>query len=116
MFQTLPKVLTLWLEHASIVEQPFDPKRGDNEYEPSAPNCITITNEHFREFQKHSINQRKKSLDDMHSQLKKYLNRMPAALVMICFPFLHHILLTVLAVYNPSSSCGSHLSHQPYSL
>ena len=30
-FQTLPKLLTLWLEHASIVEQPIDPKRGDNE-------------------------------------------------------------------------------------
>jgi serine/threonine-protein kinase ATR len=31
VFQTLPKLLTLWLEHASIVEQPIDPKRGDNE-------------------------------------------------------------------------------------
>jgi hypothetical protein len=30
VFQSLPKVLTLWLEHASAVEQPFDPKRGDN--------------------------------------------------------------------------------------
>ncbi|KKA22075.1 Non-specific serine/threonine protein kinase [Rasamsonia emersonii CBS 393.64] len=64
VFQTLPKVLTLWLEHASVVDQPFDPKRGDNV-----------------EFQKHSMAQRKKSLDDMHSQLKKYLNRMPAALL-----------------------------------
>lgn len=32
VFQTLPKVLTLWLEHASVVDQPLDPKRGDNEY------------------------------------------------------------------------------------
>lgn len=31
VFQTLPKLLTLWLEHASIVDQPIDPKRGDNE-------------------------------------------------------------------------------------
>ncbi|EAA61621.1 hypothetical protein AN6975.2 [Aspergillus nidulans FGSC A4] len=30
VFQSLPKVLTLWLEHASTVEQPLDPKRGDN--------------------------------------------------------------------------------------
>ncbi|KAK2760373.1 serine/threonine-protein kinase M1 [Arachnomyces sp. PD_36] len=64
VYQTLPKVLTLWLEHAQMVDQPFDPKHGDNE-----------------KFQKHSINQRKKSLDDMHSQLKKYINRMPAALL-----------------------------------
>ncbi|KAL4888524.1 UVSB PI-3 kinase [Aspergillus ambiguus] len=64
VFQSLPKVLTLWLEHASTVDQPFDPKRGNNE-----------------EFQIHTLNQRKKSLDDMHSQLKKYVNRMPAALL-----------------------------------
>ncbi|GAB1209571.1 hypothetical protein APSETT445_008352 [Aspergillus pseudonomiae] len=32
VFQSLPKVLTLWLEHASTVDQPFDPKRGNNEY------------------------------------------------------------------------------------
>ncbi|KAJ9198046.1 hypothetical protein DTO164E3_5302 [Paecilomyces variotii] len=69
VFQTLPKVLTLWLEHASIVDQPFDPKRGDNE-----------------EFQKHSMSQRKKSLDDMHTQLKKYLNRMPAVLLFTILP------------------------------
>ncbi|KAN0073288.1 hypothetical protein V8E54_008508 [Elaphomyces granulatus] len=31
VFQTLPKILTLWLEHASVVDQPFDPKRGDND-------------------------------------------------------------------------------------
>ncbi|GAT25415.1 UVSB [Aspergillus luchuensis] len=31
VFQSLPKILTLWLEHASTVDQPFDPKRGDNE-------------------------------------------------------------------------------------
>ncbi|EAU37733.1 hypothetical protein ATEG_02771 [Aspergillus terreus NIH2624] len=64
VFQSLPKVLTLWLEHASTVDQPFDPKRGNNE-----------------EFQIHTLNQRRKSLDDMHSQLKKYVNRMPAALL-----------------------------------
>ncbi|PTU20188.1 hypothetical protein P175DRAFT_0502334 [Aspergillus ochraceoroseus IBT 24754] len=69
VFQSLPKVLTLWLEHASTVEQPFDPKRGDNE-----------------DFQAHTLNQRKKSLDDMHSQLKKYVNRMPSALLFTILP------------------------------
>ncbi|KAL4956177.1 hypothetical protein BDW69DRAFT_181790 [Aspergillus filifer] len=69
VFQSLPKVLTLWLEHASTVEQPFDPKRGDN-----------------ADFQRHTLNQRKKSLDDMHSQLKKYINRMPAALLFTILP------------------------------
>ncbi|KAL4939554.1 hypothetical protein BDV06DRAFT_34599 [Aspergillus oleicola] len=69
VFQSLPKVLTLWLEHASTVEQPFDPKRGDN-----------------ADFQTHTLNQRKKSLDDMHAQLKKYINRMPAALLFTILP------------------------------
>jgi serine/threonine-protein kinase ATR len=31
VFQALPKVLTLWLEHASSMEQPLDPQRGNNE-------------------------------------------------------------------------------------
>ncbi|KAL4877252.1 hypothetical protein BJY04DRAFT_230764 [Aspergillus karnatakaensis] len=62
VFQSLPKFLTLWLEHASAVSQPFDPKRGDNE-----------------DFQAHTLNQRKKSLDHMHAQVKKYINRIPAA-------------------------------------
>ncbi|RAK98040.1 protein kinase MEC1 [Aspergillus ibericus CBS 121593] len=69
VFQSLPKVLTLWLEHASTVDQPFDPMRGDNE-----------------EFQKHTLSQRKKSLDDMHAQLKKYVNRIPAALLFTILP------------------------------
>ncbi|KAE8348829.1 protein kinase [Aspergillus coremiiformis] len=69
VFQSLPKVLTLWLEHASTVDQPFDPKRGNNE-----------------DFQIHTLNQRRKSLDDMHSQLKKYVNRMPGALLFTILP------------------------------
>ncbi|GIK07921.1 serine/threonine-protein kinase M1 [Aspergillus viridinutans] len=69
VFQSLPRILTLWLEHAATVDKPFDPKRGDNE-----------------EFQTHTLNQRKKTLDDMHSQLKKYLNRMPAALLFTILP------------------------------
>ncbi|KAL4869315.1 hypothetical protein BDV12DRAFT_185211 [Aspergillus spectabilis] len=69
VFQSLPKILTLWLEHASTVGQPFDPKRGDNE-----------------DFQAHTLNQRRKILDDMHSQLKKYVSRMPAALLFTILP------------------------------
>ncbi|KAF4759666.1 hypothetical protein HAV15_007320 [Penicillium sp. str.  len=70
VFQTLPKLLTLWLEHASIVEQPIDPKRGDNE-----------------DFQKHTQAQRKKSLDEMHAQLKKFIDkRLQAALLFTILP------------------------------
>ncbi|KAK2737122.1 serine/threonine-protein kinase M1 [Myotisia sp. PD_48] len=69
VFQTLPKVLTLWLEHAATVGQPFDPKRGNNE-----------------EFQKHNMAQRKKNLDDIHSQLKKYISRISPALLYTALP------------------------------
>ncbi|KAG0156529.1 hypothetical protein PDIDSM_3708 [Penicillium digitatum] len=70
VFQTLPKLLTLWLEHASIIEQPIDPKRGDNE-----------------EFQNHTQAQRKKSLDEMHAQLKKFIDkRLQAALLFTILP------------------------------
>ncbi|OQD80500.1 hypothetical protein PENANT_c035G04418 [Penicillium antarcticum] len=70
VFQTLPKLLTLWLEHASIVEQPLDPKRGDNE-----------------DFQRHTKAQRQKSLDEMHAQLKKYIEkRLQAALLFTILP------------------------------
>lgn len=70
VFQTLPKLLTLWLEHASIVDQPIDPKRGDNE-----------------EFQRHTKAQRQKSLDEMHAQLKKYISsRLQPALLFTILP------------------------------
>ncbi|KAJ5300562.1 uncharacterized protein N7443_005564 [Penicillium atrosanguineum] len=70
VFQTLPKLLTLWLEHASIVDQPIDPKRGDNE-----------------DFQRHTKAQRQKSLDEMHAQLKKYISsRLQAALLFTILP------------------------------
>ncbi|GAM33244.1 ATR checkpoint kinase [Talaromyces pinophilus] len=61
VFQSLPKILTLWLDHASNVDQAFDPKRGDN-----------------IEFQKQINAQREKCLEDMNHQLKKYFNRIPA--------------------------------------
>ncbi|KAJ5225141.1 hypothetical protein N7468_006366 [Penicillium chermesinum] len=70
VFQTLPKLLTLWLEHASIVDQPLDPKRGDNE-----------------EFQRHTKAQRQKSLDEMHAQLRKYISsRLQPALLFTILP------------------------------
>ncbi|CEJ55236.1 Putative UVSB PI-3 kinase [Penicillium brasilianum] len=76
VFQTLPKILTLWLEHASVVDQPIDPKRGDNE-----------------SFRQHTHTQRLKSLDEIHSQLKKYiLTRLQAFLL---FTILHQMVARI---------------------
>lgn len=38
-------------------------------------------NTHSREFQRQVNAQRKKVLDDIHEQMKKYLNRIPAEVV-----------------------------------
>lgn len=43
---------------------------------------LMIDSPHTREFQKHTQAQRKKSLDEMHAQLKKFIDkRLQAALV-----------------------------------
>jgi hypothetical protein len=43
---------------------------------------LMIVSHHTREFQKHTQAQRKKSLDEMHAQLKKFIDkRLQAALV-----------------------------------
>ncbi|EFR05531.1 kinase rad3 [Nannizzia gypsea CBS 118893] len=86
--QTLPKVLTLWLEHAAAVDQPFDPKRGDNE-----------------DFQRHNMSQRRKNLDEMHSQLKKYTSRISPALLFTILPqVVARICQSNTTVYNTLTS------------
>lgn len=43
---------------------------------------LMVDSPHTREFQKHTQAQRKKSLDEMHAQLKKFIDkRLQAALV-----------------------------------
>lgn len=111
VYQTLPKVLTLWLQHAQMVDQPFDPKHGDNEY-AIRPNSMIIPSNHLlRKFQKHSISQRKKTLDDMHSQLKKYIIRMPAALVRLLFWTSPALLLTPSQLYTILAQVVARLCH-----
>ena len=61
LHQTLPRVLTLWLELGSVAEQPLDPVYGNDE--------------HFRS---HIPAQRRKMLAAVHVQLKKYIDRLPA--------------------------------------
>ena len=61
IYQTLPRILTLWLELGSNAEEPLDPKCGTEE-----------------EFRKHVIAQRPKLLGAVNSQLKKYIDRLPA--------------------------------------
>lgn len=60
IYQTLPKILTLWLELGSIAEQPLDPKYGNDE-----------------DFRTHTTTQRRKMLGAVNTQVKKYIDRLP---------------------------------------
>ena len=58
--QTLPRILTLWLELGSDVEHPVDPKYG---------NDVTFRN--------HVESQRKKMFGAVMSSMRKYIDRLP---------------------------------------
>ena len=61
MHQTLPRILTLWLQLGTDVEQPLNLKYGNDE-----------------KFLNHVANQRRRLLTAVHAQLKKYVDRLPA--------------------------------------
>lgn len=61
LHQTLPRVLTLWLELGSTSEQPLDPVYGNDE-----------------SFRSHMSAQQRRMLSAVHAQLKKYIDRLPA--------------------------------------
>ena len=59
--QTLPRILTLWLELGADIQHPVDPKYG---------NDIT--------FRTHIESQRKRIFNAIMGQMKKYIDRLPA--------------------------------------
>ncbi|KAI9757305.1 MAG: hypothetical protein M4579_003516 [Chaenotheca gracillima] len=61
LFQTLPRILTLWLGLGMEVESPVDPRYGNKE-----------------EFKLRITKGRKAMLEAIHEQLKKYMIRLPA--------------------------------------
>lgn len=61
IYQTLPRILTLWLDLGFETEQPLDPKYGNDE-----------------SFRAHMMAQRRKLLGACNSQIKKYVDRLPA--------------------------------------
>ena len=61
MYQTLPRILTLWLDLGNDVEKPLDPKYGNDE-----------------QFRSHCGAQRKRFFGLICSQMKKYIDRLPA--------------------------------------
>lgn len=72
---------------------------------------LMIDSLHTREFQKHTQAQRKKSLDEMHTQLKKFIDkRLQAALVSLRYAISPDSQLTVAVIHNPTPSGCQDLS------
>jgi serine/threonine-protein kinase ATR len=69
VYQTLPRLLSLWLDLGTQVNQPLDPKYGNN-----------------REFLKRVSDLRKSHLDNLHSRVQKYVSKMPAYIFYTALP------------------------------
>ena len=83
IFQTLPKVLTLWLELVEGIDQPQDARRGNEK------------------FNTHNAAQRKKVVEDTNAQVKKYVDKMqPVVLYTILPQVVARICHPNQAVYN----------------
>ena len=61
IYQTMPRILTLWLGLGTDAEQPLDHRYGNDET-----------------FRSHTVIQRRKLLGACNSQIKKYIDRLPA--------------------------------------
>ena len=61
IYQTLPRLLTLWLDMGAETEHPLDPKYGNEE-----------------NFRTHVLTQRRKLFTACNSQVRKYIDRLPA--------------------------------------
>ena len=61
IYQTLPRILTLWLELGTDVDKPLDPRYGNEE-----------------NFRAHVTAQKRKLFGAVNSQMKKYIDRLPA--------------------------------------
>ncbi|PBP17844.1 phosphatidylinositol 3 [Diplocarpon rosae] len=69
LYQTLPRILTLWLDLGTQVQQPIDPKYGSG-----------------KEFVTRITNLRRSHLDQIHSRFNKYIHRLPAYMYYTALP------------------------------
>ncbi|KAI5289196.1 serine/threonine-protein kinase M1 [Ascosphaera aggregata] len=69
VFQSLPKILTLWFESAAALDEPYDERSGWS-----------------KDFHKHIMAQRLKSLRFINEQVRKYTDRIPTVLFLTILP------------------------------
>ena len=73
IYQTLPRIITLWLELGTQVAQPMDAKSGQSK---------DLT----KEFYTRLNSQRKELLSQVHSRFNKYIHKLPAYMFYTAFP------------------------------
>ena len=69
IYQTLPRILTLWLGLGIDVDKPLNPGYGDDD-----------------NFRQHTVAQRRKLFDTVTRQVKKYIDRLPAFIFYTALP------------------------------
>ncbi|TVY28597.1 Protein kinase [Lachnellula hyalina] len=69
IYQTLPRILTLWLDLGMLVSQPVDPRLGNG-----------------KDFTTRITNARRDNLAQLHSRFNKYINKMPAYMFYTALP------------------------------
>ncbi|XMA19178.1 hypothetical protein WAI453_011969 [Rhynchosporium graminicola] len=97
IYQTLPRILTLWLDLGTQVQRPVDPKYGSS-----------------KEFANRITSVRKQHLDQIHARFKKYTSKLPAYMFYTALPqivariahpnhevykFLQTMIITVVSTY-----------------
>ncbi|KAL9615276.1 MAG: hypothetical protein Q9167_000247 [Letrouitia subvulpina] len=84
IYQTLPRILTLWLELGSDAGKPLDPKYGNDE-----------------NFRSHTMTQRQRQLEAANAHMKRYVDRLPAFVFYTAFSqIVARIVHTNLSVFS----------------
>ncbi|KAL9043272.1 MAG: hypothetical protein Q9214_003535 [Letrouitia sp. 1 TL-2023] len=84
IYQTLPRILTLWLELGNDAGKPLDPKYGNDE-----------------NFRSHTVTQRQRQLEAANAHMKRYVDRLPAFVFYTAFSqIVARIVHTNLSVFS----------------
>ncbi|CAG8977250.1 hypothetical protein HYALB_00009347 [Hymenoscyphus albidus] len=92
LYQTLPRLLTLWLELGTQINQPIDPRHGGNS----------------KEFVTGITNRRKDHLQNVHLRFTKYISKMPAYMFYTALPQI------VARINHPNPDVSKFLTHIIY--
>ncbi|KAI9795604.1 MAG: serine/threonine-protein kinase M1 [Piccolia ochrophora] len=94
IFQTLPRILTLWLDLGFEVNNPMDDKHATN-----------------HEYRKAVFEDRKKQLDQVHSHIRRYIDRLPPYVVSTTLSSFQVCLKLIPQFYTALSQIMARITH-----